>query len=324
MVFKSVRALFNSDLYHGWGKSRSFFEGWYFKFVNRNEDRIFAVIPGISMDNKGSSHSFIQVLDGVNLKSEYYRFNFSDFYSNAKSFDIRIGSNHFSATAIRLDLPIIKGELRFSDLVKWPSRWYSPGIMGPYSFVPFMECNHGILSMNHDIRGEMQVDSEKIDFSGGRGYAEKDWGSSFPEAYIWMQSNHFNPDIGSLKISVAKIPWIGSSFIGFIAGLWYKGRIIEFTTYNNSHIRRLEITESKIVLAIENSKYRMEIYCSRPSATKLASPVSGEMSSHIHESMRARIELSLFNREEGSRLVAAGGRNVALEVAGKVEQLIVE
>ncbi len=39
-----------------------------------------------------------------------------------------------SAGPIKLELPEIKGELKFSDQVKWPSKIYSPGVMGPYSF----------------------------------------------------------------------------------------------------------------------------------------------------------------------------------------------
>ena len=41
-----------------------------------------------------------------------------------------------------LDLPNIKGKISFGDLFRWPSNLFSPGIMGPYSFVPFMECYH--------------------------------------------------------------------------------------------------------------------------------------------------------------------------------------
>ena len=63
--------------------------------------------------------------------------------------------------------------------------------MGWYSFVPFMECNHGIVSVNHDLYGEISVNGNVIDFNNGKGYIEKDWGVSFPEAWIWIQSNNF-------------------------------------------------------------------------------------------------------------------------------------
>jgi tocopherol cyclase len=35
------------------------------------------------------------------------------------------------------------------------------------------------------------VGGRRVDFSGGSGYIEKDWGRSFPRAWIWAQSNTF-------------------------------------------------------------------------------------------------------------------------------------
>jgi hypothetical protein len=54
--------------------------------------------------------------------------------------------------------------------------------MGWYSFIPFMECKHGIVSANHKIKGKITVNNQIIDFDEGQGYIEKDWGTSFPEA----------------------------------------------------------------------------------------------------------------------------------------------
>lgn len=45
--------------------------------------------------------------------------------------------------------------------------------MGPFAFVPFMECYHGIVSMDHIIQGELEIDGATVDFSNGRGYMEK-------------------------------------------------------------------------------------------------------------------------------------------------------
>jgi hypothetical protein len=63
--------------------------------------------------------------------------------------------------------------------------------MGWYSYVPFMECYHGLISIDHKLQGSLQINGQEIDFTEGKGYAEKDWGTSFPEGYVWMQSNHF-------------------------------------------------------------------------------------------------------------------------------------
>jgi tocopherol cyclase len=61
-----------------------------------------------------------------------------------------------------------KGEVEFSNQVPWRKKGYSPGIMGPFSFMPFMECYHGILSMDHSIKGSLTIDGEEIDFNNGR------------------------------------------------------------------------------------------------------------------------------------------------------------
>ncbi len=92
--------------------------------------------------------------------------------------------------------------------------------MGWYAFVPFMECYHAVIGFDHPLEGKININGNEIDFTGGRGYIEKDYGKSFPSYYIWMQSNHFETEEISVMASVAKIPWLGSSFDGFVVGFF--------------------------------------------------------------------------------------------------------
>lgn len=78
----------------------------------------------------------------------------------------------------------------------------SPGVMGPFRFAPFMECYHGVLSLDHSVDGTLEVDGERISYEGGRGYTEKDWGRSFPSAWVWVQSNDFGRTGVSLRGTV--------------------------------------------------------------------------------------------------------------------------
>ena len=91
--------------------------------------------------------------------------------------------------------------------------------MGWYSYVPTMECFHGILSMDHELNGHLQINDLAIQFDGGRGYMEKDWGRNFPQNWIWAQSNKFEIPGLSISASLATIPWRGITFPGFIVGL---------------------------------------------------------------------------------------------------------
>jgi tocopherol cyclase len=323
MFIKRLKAFFNPEYFQGCGKQRNYFEGWYFKILNEDCTKAFAVIPGIAIDKQGIGHSFIQVLDGKNKTAAYHKFSLNDFAPAADKLYVSIGENSFSANHLTINVPGLKGELQFSDNVPWPKKIYSPGIMGPYSFAPFMECYHGIVSMNHTIKGELATDKETINFDNGRGYIEKDWGRSFPSGYIWMQSNHFSQPGISLKASVAKIPWLRKSFVGFIAGLWIQGKLYRFTTYNGFTLKKCFADISKVELIIESKKYQLEILAHRGEATALASPIGGLMDGRIEESMTSTIEIRLTDLKNNKIIFNDTGHHAGLEVAGKIEEIMV-
>jgi len=317
-MFNKLHSLFHPDEYQGWGKTRRYFEGWYFKVVTADESHAFAFIPGIAMDRNGVRQAFVQVMDGKKRTARYHKFEASEFQPRERKFELEIRNNFFSNNSMQLDLPGVKGHLRFSDITPWPNAWYSPGIMGPYSFVPFMECYHGILSMDHNIDGKLVIEGETVDFTNGRGYMEKDWGQSFPDAYFWLQTNHFSQPGISLKASVARIPWMGGSFIGFIAGLWIHDHLIQFTTYNGSKLIKSFADRNEVKLILENKKYRLEILAHREKTTQLASPVLGFMDGRIDESMTSLIDVQLYDKINQNIILLDTGRNAGLEVAGKI------
>ena len=102
-----------------WHKRPPFFEGWYFKLVDAGEDHRYAVIPGVFIGREpGSSHTFVQTLDGTTGRTTYHRYPFESFRADRSMFDIQVGPNRFRADAIALDIDSperqIRGELRFS------------------------------------------------------------------------------------------------------------------------------------------------------------------------------------------------------------------
>ena len=320
-TYNRIRALFKPEQFHGWGRKKRFFEGWYYKIINEDESKAYAIIPGIAMDEQGHRQAFIQVLDGKSRKAEYIKFPPGDFRPAGGSFEVDIAGSRFRMDAIELNLPSLTGKLEFAGQVPWPTSLSSPGIMGPYSFVPFMECYHGILSMDHSIKGKLLINGEETDFTGGRGYMEKDWGRSFPSAYTWMQTNHFSRPGISFKSSVAKIPWLGSSFTGFIAGLLVDGQLYQFTTYNSTKLLKCMIDNKKVELVFRNKKHKLEVFAKREEATALASPIMGLMDGKIEESMCSGIFINLKDLKTNKTLLEDTGRNAALEVAGRIEEI---
>ena len=320
-MLRSFTSIFNPERFQGHGKSKSYFEGWYFKLVSK-ENRSLAVIPGLAYDQEGKGHAFIQVLDGNKKTSTYRKFDTSLFRAAHDRFLVTIGGNVFSDQQITLNLDGLHGSVTFKNTVGWPKPWYSPGIMGPFSFVPFMECYHGIVSMDHQLQGILDLGGEKIDLWDGRGYLEKDWGRSFPSAYTWMQSNHFSERGISLKCSVARIPWLGSSFTGFIAGLWMKDHLIRFTTYNSSDLLKCQIDSHQVRVSLQNPDFLLDITALRSEATQLASPIHGAMEGRIQETMNAKLEVNLRLRRSGKSVLQDTAINAGLEVAGEIEKIL--
>lgn len=94
-------ALFNPEIFQGKGKKRSYFEGWYFKLVNKAEIHALAIIPGVAFDKNGEGHSFIQVLDGKKKTSQYHRFPAEAFQFSPKNLKFELKVTIFQKAVLR-------------------------------------------------------------------------------------------------------------------------------------------------------------------------------------------------------------------------------
>ena len=326
-----LRGVMHPEGYHGNGKGSGFFEGWYVKLVSADFSQRWAVIPGIfkgigtgDSDERQADHeAFIQVLDGSTGRSWFYSFPSEEFYAAEDKFEIQIGENSFNSKGIKLDLPILKGEISFeSEFVPWPVTFSQPGIMGWYGFVPFMECFHGIVSFRHQLSGTLEIEGSTRSFESGKGYIETDWGKSFPAGYIWMQSNHFDfNEQTSLIASAAIIPWLGKSFRGFIIGLHHEGKLYSWTTYNSSKEVNIQITNKEVIWELYGPAGTISIRAERSRGGLLHAPLNKDMHRRVEETMDSKISLSFKDREEA--LICKGsGSAGALEVFGDLNRLL--
>lgn len=331
-----LRSIWRPALYHGRGKQPPFFEGWYFKLVDASEQHRYAVIPGVFIGREpGASHAFVQTLDGATGRTAYHRYPFEAFQAARDEFDIRVGPNRFRADRIELDIDRpegrMAGELRFAGGAPWPVTLTSPGIMGPYTFAPFMECYHGVLSFDHSIAGSLSIDGAACDFTGGRGYIEKDWGQAFPKAWIWMQSNHFGEAAAGtcLTASVAIIPWLRGAFPGFIVGLRHGGQLYRFATYTGAVIERLDLADTHVTWHMSgrtgprHTPHRLEIVAWRAEGGLLHSPERVVMLQRVLESLTARIDVRLLTLTGGQEgvIFERTGRHAGLEIVGPIQEI---
>lgn len=312
--------MFHPSVYQGRKNPAGYFEGWYFKLVNREEDQVWSIIPGVSYSE--DPHSFIQVIEALNGTTHYIRFPLESFAFSKDRFEVNIGKNHFSENGIKLDLKgqniHLEGTIEFRETAPFPQKLLAPGIMGWYSFVPRMECYHGVVSMNHHLVGALQISDTHVLFTGGKGYIEKDWGTSMPSDWIWMQSNHFKEnEESSFMLSIARIPWGKSYFPGFLSFFYHEGRVIRFSTYNRSKVDTISLTESEVRIGLLNRRYRLNIIAARNKAGKLKAPRHGSMDRDIYESLNAALEIELLEKN-GKVLFSSRAKHAGLEIVGDV------
>ena len=318
-----VQAVLNPSTYHGTHQKPPFFEGWYFKMVSADEKSKIAIIPGVILGN--DAHAFVQVIDGSNGHTEYFTFPIEQFQADFPHFRLAIGANQFDASHLVVDIKRpegqLFGEVNFGKLNPWPVTFFSPGVMGWFAWVPKMECYHGVLSFDHFLQGTLTLNGKEMDFSGGRGYIEKDWGKNFPDAWVWFQSNHFKNAPACITASVAIIPWLGNSFKGFIVGFWLDGKLYRFTTYLNSKIESLEITEDNVVLVLRNRIHRLKLNARRAQGGLLRGPTPQDMGGRVMETLSASIEVKLETLQ-GDLIFEGIGEHAGLEVVGDLQRLM--
>ena len=75
-------------------------------------------------------------------------------------------------------------------------------------------------------------------------------------------------------------------------------------------------------ISLANKNYLLEILVERDVATVLASPLRGHMDGRIEESMLSHLEINLVEVNSGKSMFYGRGRNTAVEVAGRVEEII--
>ena len=317
----------NSSMFQGNKKIKKYFEGWYFKMVSQDEMSILSIIPGISISEDGSTkHAFIQIINGKTAKTEYISYPIEDFYYSKDDFLVQIGNNFFSKDSLILDISketiSVEGKVYMKNIVALvPNGSNGPKkIMGWYYKVPFMECYHGVVSLNHDLKGSLTLNNNHYHFDDGKGYIEKDWGKSMPSSWIWIQTNSFKNSNSSFMLSVAKIPWLGFSFTGFLGFYYLNNEIVRFGTYSKSKVKLKQYNKNNLALNIILKDKILEVKTFKNNSGMLKAPVNGAMNRRISEGIDAELTLKLTDKNK-KELFKDRSLTTGLELVGSVDEL---
>lgn len=295
------------------GTNNHYFEGWYFKNTNGKETISF--IPGINI-NENEKKAFIQVI--TNYTSYFISYPIEEFRFNVNPFYLQIRKNIFSPNQMQIDIQDSKQDLSISGKIKYShhntihTNVVNPNIMGPFSYLPFMECNHAILSMQNSIQGEIKLNEKRMKFNQGIGYMEKDWGTSFPKSYIWCQGNDFKKTDASFMLSIANIPLKILEFKGIICVLMIDHKEYKFTTYNHTKLIDYQLDEKLLSITLQKGKYRLTVQSIYDNHSKLLAPVKGKMEKTIKESISSTLMVTL--KEQNNTIFKDTSINCGLEI----------
>lgn len=278
--------------YHGVNRHRSYFEGWYLKHQTKQGDAL-ALIPALHIDAAGRRSASVQVIAGH--KTWWLDYPDTEFQASQGEFQLRLAQNRFGERGIRLDVE--RAGLSLHGAVGYGA--FTPlrsDIMGPFRFLPGMECSHGVVSMGHPLDGVLVLNGRTMDFSGGLGYVETDRGRSFPSAYLWTQCIWERDGGGSLMLSIATIPMAAGSFTGCICAVLHGGWEYRLATYRGARVERWSAAGA----VIRQGKYRLAVELLEGRGDPLWAPVEGSMGRTIRESLCAKLRYRFW---EGDALV---------------------
>lgn len=245
---------------------RDYFCGWYIKC--QNGTRTAALIPAYHITDGVKTCSIQVITDDTSWNAV---FPYSEFRMSESG--VEIAGNHFGRDGVSLDLdtPQLRasGKLSFGPFS--PIRY---DIMGPFKYVPFMECRHSVFSMKHSVSGKLEINGVAYEFDDGICYIEGDRGCSFPKEYVWTQCCF--PE-GSIMLSVADIPFCGLHFAGVISAIHHQGREYRLGTYLGA--RAVKIHDGEVV--IRQGRKQLTVKRLEKCGHPLAAPVGGDMTRTI-------------------------------------------
>ena len=333
-MFNHLRNLYHPERFHlqhrlEGGSSAGHFEGWYFKFVDAAGSQPYAIIPGVFLGE--DSHAFIQVLDGRAGTASYHRFPLESFRASPNEFAVEIAGNHFSSQRLNLKIDAeqtnarqsICGSLEFSPWRPWPVTWTSPGVMGPYSFVPFMECNHGILSLDHAVSGALHVDGRDTLYDGGSWLLRKrlgpclSFGLRMDSEQPLRRRRDFDHRVGREDPLAHRI--IPEDFSW---GFLLDDELHRFTTYTGATIESLTLDDSHLRLRLRNRKYRIEMDARKEEGGVLHAPYGKQMIERVAETMRSEVELRFSSLVTDTTIYQGRGQHACLEVQGDLPAIL--
>lgn len=285
-------------------KNKDYFEGYYLRIIDQNKGFNKAFIFGVTY-NQQDPHAFIQLVDGDQTSTKYYRFDLDDFsFHKDKVF---FGENYLTMDEVYIQTEDFTIQGTLSNHILLNKYLFSNSAMSFMHLFP-MKTYQEVVYQDACFDGLYQEKDKELSLHGVS-YMEKTYGHKFPPIWIWIQSNLFDQDV-KLSCSIGHTKIFGIKALGYVVSLIYKGEEIRFATYKRNKINIEQKEHLKISLS--NKKYDLIIKARQSNPITLIGPVDkGLMTRHVYESITSQVEVKLYKNKQ--EILHAYGSHVGME-----------
>ena len=325
--------------YHWNGIARSYFEGWYFRVTLPEIAQTFAFMYSIEDPIGGQSNSggAVQILG---IDEEYLSRSFPDvkqFWASRTS----LGLGHrrekirneeicqskregYQVTA-RLNQGCIydprnqqycRWEYQVQPLYGWGDpRLTQQATAGWLSHWPVFDPGWQILMAHGLATGWIEWRGKKYQFTDAPAYSEKNWGTSFPKKWFWINCNSFT-NTYNLALTAAggvrQVFW-GEELVGMI-GIHYQGLFIEFVPENSQVSWQIQPWGEWRMAAIKEDLVVTLIGTTDLPGTYVRTPTAKGLIFNCRDTTKGKLSLKL--RYQGKIILNANSCLAGLEIGG--------
>jgi len=161
---------------------------------------------------------------------------------------------------------------------------------------------------------------QKIDFSDGKGYIERDWGKTFPREYVWIQSNHFENNETSLFFSESSYPFLKTAFQGFICNLVVGKKEYRFATYHRDSCKLEKVSEQvRLKFNLENKTAKLIIEAEITDPGELVATDRIGYAKGDKEELGGNVKIELYLKKERELFIKMRRLPAGIEIVDHTE-----
>ena len=338
--------------YHGYQinsqLSSQYFEGWYYRLTLPEIEQTFAFMYSIEnpLGNQLNSGGAVQIL-GTDEAYLYRVFpNIQKFFADHNNLIF----GHWGKTNLAIEPRLLlstefnshitegyqvtanlnqgsiynpvrdeycRWEYRIKPVYGWGNSQQSQqSSAGLLSSLPIFEPGWQITMAHGYATGWIEWQGQRYQFTDALAYSEKNWGSSFPQKWFWLNCNSFN-DEKDLSFTagggIRQVLWWQEEVA--LIGIHYGGKFYEFAPWNSQVSWKIE-PWGKWQLQGNSAHYTVTLKGETDlPGTYVRTPSAKGLIFNCRDTTRGKLNLALYERNK--KILKASSTQAGLEVGGE-------